>query len=128
MARFRLSSRAERDIEEILAWTHERFGEQARLRYEQLLVQAILDVPDDPRRAGSVERLELAPGAFTYHLANSRNRVNRSMGRVRKLRHFPLYRLAGDGCLEIGRVLHDNMDLARHLPKRYQADDVESQE
>jgi toxin ParE1/3/4 len=35
---------AEHDIESILIWTHEHFGEQARLRYEALLVQAIVNV------------------------------------------------------------------------------------
>ena len=41
MARFTLSVAAERDIVSILTWTHEHFGEQARLRYEALLVQAM---------------------------------------------------------------------------------------
>jgi plasmid stabilization system protein ParE len=36
--------------------------------------------------------------------------VSRSVGRIRKPRHFLLYRVAGDGSLEIGRVLHDSVD------------------
>lgn len=116
MALFRLSPKAQKDIEAILTWTHEQFGGEIRLRYEELLVQAILDLADDPERPGTMERPELANGAFTYHLRHSRDRVNRSVGRVRKPRHFLLYRVAPDGCLEVGRVLHDSMDLARHLP------------
>lgn len=44
---------AQRDIESILAWSQEQFGVEARLRYEALLVQAILDVAEDPQRSGS---------------------------------------------------------------------------
>lgn len=116
---FRLSPSAEQDIEAILAWTHRKFGEQVRLRYEELLVQAILDLADEPSRVGSAARPELAKGAFTYHLRHSRDHVSRSIGRISKPWHFLLYRFAADGCLEIGRVLHDSMDLARHLPSDY---------
>lgn len=48
MASFTLSVVAERDIVSILTWTHEHFGEQARLRYEALLVQAMIDVAENP--------------------------------------------------------------------------------
>lgn len=116
MARFRLSPEAQEDIEAILAWTHGQFGEQVRLRYEELLVQAILDLADDPGRPGTLERPELSKGARTYHLRHSRDHVSRAIGRIRKPRHFLLYRVATDGFLEISRVLHDSMDLARHLP------------
>ena len=116
MTPIRLASEAEKDIEAILIWTHEQFGEQVRIRYEELLVQAVLDVADDPHRFGSLERPELATGAFTYHLRHSRNHVNPSKGRIRKPRHFLLYRVTLEGYLEIGRVLHDSMDVARHLP------------
>jgi len=40
MAEYRLSATARADIIEILAWTHEHFGELARRRYERLLVTA----------------------------------------------------------------------------------------
>ncbi len=118
MARFVLSPAAEQDILSILAWTHQQFGENARLRYEALLGQAILDVAEDPERIGVIRREEIREGAFTYHLWHSRLRVDTSVGRVRKPRHFLLFRVA-DGVVEIGRVLHDSMDLDRHLPEGY---------
>jgi toxin ParE1/3/4 len=34
MLRYRLSDTAQVDVINILAWTHEQFGEAARLRYE----------------------------------------------------------------------------------------------
>jgi toxin ParE1/3/4 len=119
MARYVLSPAAERDIESILAWTHEQFGTSGRLCYEAMLVRAIIDVVDDPERAGSHSRPEIARAARTYHLCHSRNRVAAGEGRVKQPRHFLLYRICADGRIEIGRVLHDSMELSRHLPEEY---------
>ena len=119
MPGYLISPAAERDIESILAWTHARFGLQGRLRYEALLVRAILDVADDPHRTGSHTRPEIAPAARTYHLWHSRNRVEPPAERVRRPRHFLLYRIGCEGRVEIGRVLHGGMDLGRHLPVGY---------
>jgi toxin ParE1/3/4 len=41
MPRYVLSPAAQRDIESILAWTHEQFETSGRLRYETLLVQLV---------------------------------------------------------------------------------------
>jgi toxin ParE1/3/4 len=128
MAGYRLSPQAEQDIEAILAWTHERFGEKARIRYEALLTQAILDVADSPERAGSHVRPEIAASARTYHLRHSRDRVKKSLGRVQRPRHFLLYRITAAGYLDIGRILHDGMDLRRHLPEEYQAEGLDEPE
>lgn len=115
-----LAPAAQRDTEAILAWTHEHFGERARLRYEALLTQAITDVAADPDLLGSTRRDEIAPDARTYHLAHSKHRVPRRLGRVKQPRHFLLYRVR-EGRVEIGRVLHDSMDLPSHLPSGYGA-------
>jgi len=114
-----VSAAAEQDIESILHWTNEHFGERARLRYEALLVQGIADLAQDPNRPGSRERPEIAPAARTYHLWHSRRRVASARGRVKKPRHFILFRVRGDDYLEISRVLHDSVELGRHLPDEY---------
>lgn len=119
MARFIISPAAAEDIESILAWTDEQLGEQARLRYEALLIQAIIDVAEKPDRAGSRDRVEIAISVRTYHLSYSRKRVANKMGRVKKPRHLLLYRTRRDDDVEIARVLHDSMDLERHLPDEY---------
>ena len=119
MARFVLSSLAEADIEGILAWTHEQFGEAGRLRYEELLVRAILDVADNPERPGCMARPELSEGVRAYHLYYSRNNVSPAANRVKRPRHFLLFRTADNGTVEIGRVLHDSMNLSQHLPPEY---------
>jgi toxin ParE1/3/4 len=125
MSRYVISPTAERDIESILAWTHEQFGASGRLRYEALLVRSILDVADDAERAGSQNRPEIATAARTYHLYHSRNRVGAATGRVRHPRHLLLYRTCDDGRVEIGRVLHDSMDLLRHLPEEYRSSAID---
>jgi toxin ParE1/3/4 len=119
MARLTLSAAAERDIVSILTWTHEHFGEQDRLRYEALLVQAMIDVAEDPHRPRSAARDEIAGRARTYHIWNSRNRVDKVPGRVHRPRHFLIYRFNDRKQIEIGRVLHETVDLPSHLPTDY---------
>lgn len=75
MPRYVVSPAAASDIESILAWSHEHFGEQVRGRYEALIVRAILDVADRPDRPGVASRPEIAANARTYHLQHSRLRV-----------------------------------------------------
>ncbi|MEI8368959.1 MAG: type II toxin-antitoxin system RelE/ParE family toxin [Planctomycetia bacterium] len=111
-----LAPAAEADLAEILAWSAEAFGNAARRRYAALIVQAIEDLTVDPARVGVETRPEIAAGVQTYHLAHSRNRVAPAAGRVITPRHFVIFRLRSDSALEIARVLHDSMDLARHLP------------
>jgi toxin ParE1/3/4 len=111
-----ISPAAMEDIEAVLGWTHAEWGKAASLRYEALLIQAILDVAKNPELPGSSIRLEISSSARTYHLFHSRNHVATDVGRVKRPRHFVLYRVRADGTVEIGRVLHESMDLARHLP------------
>ena len=119
MPAFLISPVAERDLESILVWTQEHFGEQARLCYEALLAQGIADVAKEPDRGGSHHRPEIADAARTYHLWHSRNPVPVADGRVKNPRQFHLYRTRSDGRVEIGRVLHDSTDLERQLPEDY---------
>lgn len=114
MFRYRLSEAAQADIVDVLAWTHERFGEPARLRYESLIVAALRDVATSPERQGSIARPELGAGVRSWHLRLSRAHVESGVAVVRQPRHFVLYRVEPQ-LVEVGRVLHDAMELARHL-------------
>ncbi|MGO9485905.1 MAG: type II toxin-antitoxin system RelE/ParE family toxin [Rhodomicrobium sp.] len=122
MAIIRLSALAEEDIVAILRRTHETFGEAARLRYEALLTAALRDIAADPLRAGSVARPEIGDGIRTYRLRHSRARY-RSGGGVRKPRHLLLYRCLNPEITGIGRVLHDAMDIERHVPSVFGDED-----
>jgi plasmid stabilization system protein ParE len=50
MAGYRLSAAAQADLIDILAWTHQRFGESARERYKALVVAALRDISTQPDR------------------------------------------------------------------------------
>ena len=114
MLRYRLSHAAQADVINILAWTHEQFGEAARLRYESLIVTALRDVATQPDRPGSTLRPELGAGVRSWHLRLSRDHVGTGAEVVRRPRHFLVYRFEPT-LLVVGRVLHDAMELARHL-------------
>ena len=57
-----LSTQARGDLQETLGWTIAKFGADAALRYENLIVQALRDIEEDPERAGSQDRSDLQPG------------------------------------------------------------------
>jgi toxin ParE1/3/4 len=63
------------DIAEILGWSVQEFGNAAGQRYQALLTQALRDLGENPLRPGVKARIGLLPGAYTYHLASSRDRV-----------------------------------------------------
>ena len=117
--RIRISNSAKCDIINILSYTHEQFGLQAKHRYSRLIQQAIKDVQEDPERAGIKRRPELTDIARTYHLFYSRVNVRYRGNKVKKPRHFLMFRISRDNELEIGRVLHDSMELKLHLPEEY---------
>lgn len=118
MRKCTLSSAAQDDILSILTWTHKEHGESARIRYETLIAQGIIDIANSPTRAGVTERDDLAQNAYTYHLWHSRNNVDKLAERVKKTRHILLFRII-DNCVEIARALHDSMDLERHIPSEF---------
>jgi toxin ParE1/3/4 len=114
MLRYRLSQAAQGDVLSVLAWTHEQFGESARLRYEALIVAGLRDVASQPDRPGSFAWPELGVGVRSWHLRLSRDHVKPGAGTVQRPRHFLVYR-SEPGMVVIGRLLLDAMELARHM-------------
>ncbi|MBV8839416.1 MAG: type II toxin-antitoxin system RelE/ParE family toxin [Alphaproteobacteria bacterium] len=101
--RVRLGAAAEVDFANILKWTTENFGPRQARVYRDTLVHAL---GDGPAAAGSKARDEIMAGLRTLHVAR----------RGRRGSHFLMYRSAQDDTIEIVRILHDRMDLRRHLP------------
>ncbi len=105
--RVRLAAAANADLRDILRWTSAHFGEtQARI-YAATLTEAIEVLTDGPRVPGARERNEIAKGLMTLHVARG----------GRKGRHFVLYRADARSVppvIDVLRLLHDSMDLARH--------------
>jgi len=119
ITRYHLSTAADADVSNILARTYEHFGELARLRYEYLLLTALRDLAIKPDRIGTIQRPEIGAHVRSYHLRYSRDRARLPSGIVRRPRHIILYRFAKPDLIGIGRILHDSMEIERHLPASY---------
>lgn len=104
--RVRLGAAAELDFANILKWTAENFGARQSRHYRDTLVRAIGELAEGPEVAGSKARDDILRGFRTLHIARH----------GRRGRHFLLYRVAPERIIEIIRILHDAMDMQRHLP------------
>lgn len=104
--RIRLSAEAETDIDEILNYTSEAFGKDQADRYRSLLLEALTDLTRGPDIPNSRNRDEIRPGLRSLHIAR----------RSRKGRHLVLFRASNGQTIDVLRVLHDAMELKRHLP------------
>lgn len=105
----RLTAAAAEDLDGIADWTVEHFGPTQARVYTSLLNDAIEALAEGPGIPGVRARGEVGRGLFTLHAARG----------ARKARHFILFRVGGSrdgGHIEVLRVLHDAMDLPRHLP------------
>jgi toxin ParE1/3/4 len=91
----------------------------AERRRGALIATAVGQVGANPELAGSGSRPEIADHCRTYHLFFSRKLAGRAASRIRRPRHFLLYRVTEPGMVEISRVLHDSMELKAHLPEEY---------
>lgn len=111
----RLAAAAETDIVDILEHSEREFGLEARRRYEALLVAALHDISEAPERPGSAPRPELGGDIRSWHLRLSRERARSASAGVRRPRHLILYTIVDDVTVGVVRVLHDAMELRRHL-------------
>jgi toxin ParE1/3/4 len=102
----RLGHQAERDFVEILRWTASTFGEAQASAYAETMSRAIEALREGPDIGGSRARDEIEPGIRTLHVARH----------GRKGRHFVVFRAGAGNAIEVLRLLHDSMDLARHVP------------
>lgn len=80
------------------------------------------DLAADPRRHGTIERIDLGPGIWSYHLRYSRDRARRETGIVHRPRHLILFRQLQPTTVGVGRILHEVMDQPRHLPDDFGED------
>lgn len=104
----RLSESAQRDFGEIIEWTVERFGERQAVAYSEILITAIQELHAGPQLAGVKARDDIGKNILTLHVARA----------GRKGRHFLMLRADNDQdrVIDVVRILHDAMDLPRHLP------------
>jgi toxin ParE1/3/4 len=93
-------------VADILRWTAHQFGRRQASAYRATLYTAIRSLTGGPDFPGSVPRDEIGPGRRTLHIARG----------GRRGRHLLLYRVIDQRTIRVIRVLHDSMDLARHVP------------
>jgi toxin ParE1/3/4 len=86
---------AERQLDDILDESAEKFGLAARERYASLVLQALEDLLDNPARPG----VRHIAGRLHYHLRHSRTRVPKERGRVGAPRHLIVARVVGEDLL-----------------------------
>lgn len=103
-----LSSEAERDLAGIARWTSQTFCRDQAKIYGRTLKAAIDALKAGPDIVGCKRREEISPELRTLHVARE----------GRRGRHFLLPRVGADRRIELLRILHDSMDLRRHLPSR----------
>jgi toxin ParE1/3/4 len=101
-----LAAAAQTDLDNIAAWTTENFGPSQAGNCIEAILDTIdeLTAPKSPSR--SLARDEIAKGMRTLHMRK----------RGRHGRHFLLYSETADE-VKIQRVLHDSMELSRHVTR-----------
>jgi toxin ParE1/3/4 len=96
---------AKSDFDEIVRWTLSRFGTDQAAAYAETLNGALAALKAGPQVLGSRRRDDIGAELFTLHVARG----------GRRGRHFILFRVVRDDvrALEVLRILHDRMDIAR---------------
>jgi toxin ParE1/3/4 len=87
----------------------ENFGSAQARSYADTLSSALNALGAGPSIAGVKERPEIGNNIRTLHVARN----------GRKGRHFVMFRISsiqGSDVIDVLRLLHDSMDLERHLP------------
>lgn len=115
MIRFRISARAQRDLDLIVEQSGERWGDVARERYTTLLVEALREIMRAPTGPGTRDRANLVRGVRSLHLRDAREA--RAASRVNAPVHVIFYRVGIDR-IDVVRVLHERMEASRHLPSK----------
>ena len=101
----RLASKAEQDFFEIVQWSAVNFGQQQAVAYAETLSLAISALAEGPEVLGAKRRDEIGNGIRTLHVTRQ----------GRKGRHFVVFRVGGASTIDVLRLLHDSMDLVRHV-------------
>jgi toxin ParE1/3/4 len=97
----KLSREAERDYANIIAWTVDTFGSRQAQRYRALFKEAHARLAQDPVANPARMREDLGAGYRILHLS-------------RPGRHYLIYRVE-ETRVVIVRILHDSMELSRHV-------------
>lgn len=102
----RLTDQATQDTEDILDWTFQQFGSRQLEIYTDAINAALEVLNEGPTAVDVRWHPELGAAVATLHVARQ----------GRKGRHLLVFRVnEPESVVEVLRILHDSMDLSRHL-------------
>lgn len=101
-----LSPLAEADLAHIAAWTAEQFGARQAELYVDALTETMEELAPNAPHARGRARPEIGADVRSLHMTR----------RGRRGRHLLLY-LESEAMVTILRILHDSMELSRHVPE-----------
>lgn len=107
--RVRLAAAAEADFRNILIWTSDNFGAKQARTYSATLSITLRDLTKGLIKSGATPRDDIGKGIYALHVARH----------GRRGRHFVVFRVGHDivgELIDVLRLLHDAMDLPRHMP------------
>jgi toxin ParE1/3/4 len=101
-----LTKQADQDVADILAWTEAHFGRQQAGDYLELITAAVESLLQGPESIGNQRRDDILPGLRLIHVGRG----------SRRGRHYLVFTVDADNLtIDVLRVLHDSMDLPRHV-------------
>ncbi|MCD6527559.1 MAG: type II toxin-antitoxin system RelE/ParE family toxin [Desulfuromonas sp.] len=104
----RLTRAAEDDFQHILRWTTTHFGRRQGKTYARTVTLALSDLSNGPDILGVKQREDIGLGIYTLHVARKGRRGS----------HFVVFRVSHSSAtptIDVLRILHEAMDLVRHL-------------
>jgi len=104
--RVRIAKQADRDIADILRWTTAHFSLQQAEVYAETITLSMNALIQGPGVPGARIRNDIQTGLYSLHVARQGRRGS----------HFIMFRPDNTcHCIDVLRVLHDSMDLRRHV-------------
>ncbi len=94
---FHLTVKAKADFKDIGRYTHKKWGREQRNLYLQQLDEAFHQLSQDPKKGRDCA--EIREGYQKYRIG----------------KHFIFYRLINPQHIEIVRILHERMNVEKHL-------------
>ena len=101
-----------KDIAAIWEYTSRTYGVEQADAYIDVLSQAFRDIQEYPERPSSQGRPDLGDCVRSFHIKNS---TRRSSSEIKAPRHIVFYSLKYDDEIVVLRVLHERMDIERHI-------------
>jgi toxin ParE1/3/4 len=108
----RLSEAAQLDFDELYLWTLERFGADQADSYRRLVLDALISLEGGPTTVDVKSHAEIPRHLKTFDVAR----------KGKKGRHVIVFDASMSRRIQVLRILHDAMDLPRHLNDDHEDD------